>query len=122
MRTLDEVRPVLTEAWKKRELVNRMQARADEFAARLRKGESLDAVAQAAGVAVTQVPGIDKQNARQNQTLSQDMLAKIFTSKPGDAFTAQFSRFALVVGKLEAVRAGDPARLAQLADQIRPQM
>ncbi len=122
MPALAEVRPVLAEAWKKRELVNRMQARADELAARVRKGESLQTVAQSAGVAASEVPGVDKQNARQNPLLSQDMLAKIFTSKPGDAFTAQFSRFAFVVGKLEAVHAGDPAVLARTAEQIRPQM
>jgi peptidyl-prolyl cis-trans isomerase D len=122
MPALAELRPQLADAWKKRELVSRMQTRADELAARVTKGESLDAVAKSAGQSVVQVPAIDKQNARQNQTMSQDMLAKIFTAKPGDAFTAQFSRFAFVVGKLESVKAGDPAQLAQTAEQIRPQM
>lgn len=122
MPALAEVRSQLADAWKKRELVNRMQARADELAARVRKGESLEAVAKSAGQSVVPVSGLDKQNARQNPTLSQDMLAKIFTAKPGDAFTAQFSRFAFVVGKLNAVRAGDPTTLAQTAEQIRPQM
>jgi peptidyl-prolyl cis-trans isomerase D len=122
MPSLAEVRPVLADAWKKRELVNRMQARADELAARVRKGESLDAVAKSAGQSVVQVPAIDKQNARRDQSLSQDMLGKIFTSKPGDAFTAQFSRFAFVVGRLNAVSAGDPVTLARTAEQIRPQM
>jgi len=122
MRTLAEVRGPLTDAWKKREIARAMQAKADQLAARLGKGESLQAVAKSAGVSVTEVPGIDKQNAQKDQTLSQDMLAKIFTAKPGDAFTAQFSRFAFVVGKLEAVHPGDPARLAAMAEQIRPQM
>jgi len=122
MPALAEVRATLADAWKKRELVSRMQARADELAARVTKGEALDAVAKSAGQAVVQVPGIDKQNARQNPTMSQDMLGKIFTAKPGDAFAAQFSRFAFVVGKLEAVHPGDPAALAATAEQIRPQM
>jgi peptidyl-prolyl cis-trans isomerase D len=122
MPALAEVRGPLADAWKKRELVNRMQARADELAARVRKGESLQAVAQSAGVTVSPLTGIDKQNARQNPLLSQDMLGKIFTAKPGEVFTAQFSRFAMVVGKLDAVHAGDPAVLARTAEQIRPQM
>jgi peptidyl-prolyl cis-trans isomerase D len=122
MPALAEVRAELAEAWKKRELVNRMQARADELAIRARKGESLDAVAKSAGVSLTRVPAIDKQNARQNQTLSQDMLAKIFTSKPGEVFTAQFSRFAFVVGRLDTVHPGDPTMLALMAERIRPQM
>ncbi|MFL5298241.1 MAG: SurA N-terminal domain-containing protein [Phenylobacterium sp.] len=122
MPALAEVRPMLADAWTKREIANRMQARTDELAARVRKGESLDAVAASVGQAASHVPGIDKQNAKQNQTLSQDMLGKIFTSKPGDAFTAQFSRFAFVVGKLEAVHTADPTTLARLVEQIRPQM
>lgn len=122
MPPLAEVRDKLAQAWTQREVANRMQARADELAARVRKGESLDAVASSAGSAASHVPGIDKQNARQNTTLSQDMLGKTFTSKPGDVFTAQFSRFAFVVGKLEGVHAGDPTAVAQMAQQIRPQM
>ena len=55
------------------------------------------------------VPGIDRQTASQNPTLSQDMLAKLFTRKPGDVFTAQNSHFGFVVGKLEAIHTGDPA-------------
>ena len=122
MPALAEIRDKLAQAWTQREIANRMQARADELAARARKGESLDAVASSAGAAVSHVPGLDKQNARENQTLSQDMLAKAFTSRPGDVFTAQFSRFAFVVGKLEGVHAGDPAAVAQMAQQVRPQM
>jgi peptidyl-prolyl cis-trans isomerase D len=119
---LAEVRPILEKAWTQRELATRMQAKADELAARVRKGESLDAVASAAGVAASHVPGIDKQSLQKNTTLSQDMAAKLFTSRPGDVFTAPFSHFAFVVGKLEGVHAGDVATIGQTVEQIRPQM
>jgi peptidyl-prolyl cis-trans isomerase D len=122
MRTLEEVRAPITQAWKQREVARAMQAKADQLAAQVTKGGDLAAVAKTAGVSVAEVPGVDKQNAGQNQTLSRDMLSKIFTAKPGEVFTAQFSRFAFVVGKLEAVHAGEPARLAAMAEQIRPQM
>lgn len=118
----DEIKPMLTRAWTQRELVRAMQAKADGLVARIKKGESLEAVAASAGSSVTQVPGIDRRNAGQNPTLSQDMLAKLFTSRPGEAFTAQNSHFGFVVGKLEAVHNGDPATLAQTAEQMRPQM
>jgi peptidyl-prolyl cis-trans isomerase D len=118
----DEVKPMLTRAWTQRELVRAMQAKADGLVARIKKGESLEAVAASAGSSVVQVPGIDRRNAGQNQTLSQDMLAKLFTSRPGDVFSAQNSHFGFVVGKLEAVHDGDPAALAQTAEQMRPQM
>ncbi len=122
MPALAEIRPMLANAWNQRELVKAMQARADGFVAMLKKGESLDAVAKAAGSTVTQAPGIDRQNAQQNTALSQDMLAKVFTSRPGDVFTAQNSHFGFVVGKLEAVHVGDAVTLARSAEQIRPQM
>jgi peptidyl-prolyl cis-trans isomerase D len=122
MPALAEIRPMLAQAWTQRELASRMQTRADELAARVRKGESLDVVASSAGSAVTHLPGIDKQNAGKNPTLSQDMMAKTFTSKPGDVFTAPFSRFAYVVGKLEGVHTADADTLARSTDQIRPQM
>ena len=71
---------------------------------------------------MTQVPGLDRQNVQQNTALSQDMLGKLFTSRTGDVFSAQNSHFGFVVGKLEAVHVGDPATLAQAAEQMRPQM
>ncbi|MGZ6040428.1 MAG: hypothetical protein ACXWKR_17295, partial [Phenylobacterium sp.] len=71
---------------------------------------------------VERVPGVSRQNAGQNPVLSQDMLAKAFTSRPGEPFSAQFSRFAFVVGKLEAIHTGDVATLAQMSEQVRPQM
>ena len=63
-----------------RETAKRMQARAAELAARVTKGESLDAVAASAGSTVTQSPGIDRQSVQQHTELSQDMLGKLFTS------------------------------------------
>ncbi|MFI4964647.1 MAG: peptidyl-prolyl cis-trans isomerase [Caulobacterales bacterium] len=117
-----EIKPLLARAWTQRELVKAMQARADTFAARLKKGESLQAVAAAAGSSVVEAPGLDRQSAQQNQTLSQDTLAKIFTAKPGDVFTAQANHFGLVVGKLEAIHTGDVTTLARAAEQLRPQM
>ena len=122
MPALAEIRPMLAQAWTQRELVSRMQVRADALAARVTKGESLEAVAASAGSSVVQMPGLDKQNAGKNPTLSRDMAGKIFTAKPGEVFTAPFSRFAFVVGKLEGVHAGDPDTLARATEQIRPQM
>ncbi|HEY0436225.1 MAG TPA: peptidyl-prolyl cis-trans isomerase, partial [Phenylobacterium sp.] len=122
MPALAEIRPMLAQAWTQRELASRMQAKADELAARVRKGESLDAVAASAGVSVSRDAGVSRQTVSKDTTLSQDMAAKLFTSKPGEVFTAPFSHFAFVVGKLEAVHAGDPALLAATVEQIRPQM
>lgn len=122
MPPLEELRPVLVRAWTQRELVKAMQAKADAIAAQVKKGETLEAAAAAAGSAVTHVPGIDRRSAQQNTALSQDMLAKLFNARPGDVFTAQNSHFGFVVGKLDAVHTGDATTLARAAEQIRPQM
>jgi peptidyl-prolyl cis-trans isomerase D len=122
MPALAEIRPVVAKAWTQRELVKAMQTKADALAERVKKGESLEAVAAAAGSSVTQSPGIDRQSVQQHTELSQDMLGKLFTSRPGDVFTAQNSHFGLVVGKLQAVHTGDVTMIARTAEQIRPQM
>ena len=122
MPPLEEIKPLLACAWTQRELMKAMQAKADGYAARIKKGETLQAVAASAGSSVSEVPGIDRRNASQNQTLSQDPPAKLFTSRPGDVFTAENNHFGFVVGKLEAVHAGDTTQLAQMVEQLRPQM
>ena len=117
-----EIRQRLAQAWTQRELAKAMQARSDALAARVKKGETLEAVAASAGSSVTRVPGLNRQTVQQNQTLSQDMVAKAFTSRPGDSFTAQSNHFGFVVGKLEAIHVGEPDIVARAAEQIRPQM
>jgi len=122
MPPLAEVKPQLTRVFMMREVAKRMQARADELSARVKKGESLDAVAASAGAGVTRVPGLSRQNAAQMQGMSQDILGKTFTSKQGDVFTAENNHFGFVVGKLEAVHAGEGPTLARMAEDMRPQM
>ena len=117
-----EIKPILVRAWTQRELVKAMQAKADALAARVKKGESLEAVAASAGSSLAQVPGIDRQSIQQHTELSQDMLGKLFTSRTGDVFTAQNSHFGFVVGKLMAVHTGDATMVARAGEQIRPQM
>lgn len=122
MQTLDEVRPKLVEAWTNREIARAMQAKADGFIDRIKKGESLDAVAKAAGSSVTRVAGLDRRTAQQNQTLSPDLLGHLFASKPGDVFAAQNTHPGFMVGKLEATHLPETINVAQAEEQIRPQM
>lgn len=119
---LAEVKPDLTRVWMMTEMLKRLQTRADEYAARLRKGESLETVAAAAGSKVARVAGIDRQNAAQNTALSRDALMKAFGAKPGEIFTAEGTQFGLIVGKLEAVRAPSGSTLARITEDARPQV
>lgn len=122
MPPLAEVKPQLVQVFTMRQIAKSMQARAEALAARVKKGESLEAVAASTGVSVSRSPGLSRQNAAQAPGMSQDILAKAFTSKQGDIFTAENNHFGFVVGKLEAVRPGEGPTLARMAEEMRPQM
>jgi peptidyl-prolyl cis-trans isomerase D len=119
---LADVKPQLTRVWMVRELVKRLQAKADELAARLNKGETLEAVAASAGSSVTRATSIDRQNAAENKALSRDALIKAFGAKQGEVFTAEGTQLGLVVAKLEAIRAPTGPTLARITEDSRPQM
>jgi peptidyl-prolyl cis-trans isomerase D len=119
---LEEVRDVLTAEWMRRDLVKRLQAKADEYAARVKKGESLEAVAAAAGSPVVKVPGMTRVTAGQIQTLPREAIYKAFGAKPGDIFTADGAPRGILVAKLEAARVGAGPNLGRLTEQSRQQM
>jgi len=118
---LAEIRPKLAQAWTMRELATRMSAKADELAARVKKGETLEAVAASVGAKVSRVPGLNRQNASQSPQAAQEILAQTFTGKQGDVFTARNGQ-GYVVGKIEAIRIADVPTMAQAVEQNRPQM
>ncbi|CAN7233136.1 SurA N-terminal domain-containing protein [Phenylobacterium sp. LjRoot225] len=122
MPPLAAIKPQLTQAWMMREVGKAMQAKAEALAARVRKGESLEAVAASSGAKLTRVPGVDRRTGPQNPLMSQEILGAVFGGKPGEVFTARGRGFDMAVGKVEATHVGDPAQLAQLTEQARPQM
>jgi peptidyl-prolyl cis-trans isomerase D len=71
---------------------------------------------------VVRAPGLSRQTAAQSQLLSRDGLAKAFAAKPGEVFTAEHTRFGLIVGRLESVATPPAAVLAPIAESVRPQM
>lgn len=119
---LAEVKPQLVRVWMTREMVKRLQTKADELAARVKKGETLEAVAASIGARVGHATSIDRQNAGQNKVLSRDALIKTFDAKSGEVYTAEAATFGLVVAKLEAIRAPTGTTLARITEESRPQM
>lgn len=119
---LADVKPQLTRFWMAREMMKRLQARADEFATRVRKGENLETVAAAAGAKVVRVTNLDRRSAAQSTQLSRDGLVKTFGAKPGEVFTAEHTQFGVIVAKLDAVRAPSGPTLARITEGVRPQM
>jgi peptidyl-prolyl cis-trans isomerase D len=119
---LAEVKPQLTQVWLQNEMTTRLQAKADQLVARVKKGESIEAVAKSAGSQVQRVPGISRENAQQHQGLGRDLLIATFGAKPGEAFTARAGQMAVVVAKLEAVHPGKVSDMARATQVMRQQI
>jgi peptidyl-prolyl cis-trans isomerase D len=117
MPPLAEIKPQLTAVWLGQEMGKRLKAKAEALAARVKKGESLEAVAASAQSQVQKVPGLTRQNAQQHMGLGREFLGAAFNAKPGEAFVARAGQQgeAFVVAKLEAVHAAPPAAVAQIA-------
>jgi peptidyl-prolyl cis-trans isomerase D len=118
---LAEVREQLARVWTMRETAKLMQAKADSLAERVRKGETLDAVASSAGAKLSRVAGVSRQTAQQNKEAPQEVLGNAFGAKAGEVFTAN-SPTGIAVGRLEGVHAGDGVNAARLTEMARPQM
>jgi len=120
---LAEIRPQLERVWMSRDLLKRLEERAKTFQARLKTGETLEAVATAAGAKVTRVVALDRQGAGENKALSRDALVKAFGAKPGGVFIASNTYPGLIVAKVENVHvtATNP-NLARMTEDTRPQL
>jgi len=113
--TVDEIRPQLVRAFIAREYERRLQAKAEELAGRLRKGEAIETVASAVGARVSRLAGIDRMNAeRQAQVVGAPFMQAALGAKAGDVFVAPAPGGGIIVAKVESVSAGEPQRLAQM--------
>jgi peptidyl-prolyl cis-trans isomerase D len=118
---LAEVRPELTQFYVQRKQLERMTQRAEALAERARKGEALSAIGASAGAAVQTAGGLDRLRAAQNQVLGQDILNQTFAAKAGTVFVARTPQFGMAVVKVDAVKPGPTAMIAQAtAMQERP--
>ncbi|WP_426011850.1 peptidyl-prolyl cis-trans isomerase [Caulobacter sp. DWR2-3-1b2] len=121
MPSLNEIRAPLTQQWMLKTLLERMKAKADQLGLRVKKGESMEAVAASAQSNVQRVPNITRENARQFQGLGRDLLIATFNAKPGEPFTSRAPQGDYLVAKVEAVRSGTVAQLARVTEAMRRQ-
>lgn len=123
MPPLAEIRGPLTQAWMQRQMQASLQAKAQELAARLKRGESLEAVAASAGGSPLQrAVGLTRRTAGQNTQVPPAILQEIFGARPGETFTAMGQGLAIAVGKLEAVRPPQISEAAEFTQAVRPQL
>ena len=120
--TLDEVRPQLTQLVVRQELIKALQDKADSLAARVTKGESIDAVAAAGGTSVKHAQGLNQAStAQQTQVFGQEFLQHLFLAKVGETFVAP-GPGGLLVGKLISIQPGAPGDVARGALVFRQQL
>lgn len=118
---LEEVRAPLTQLVMQQDLIKRLQAKAEELAARVRKGEAMDAVAASAGVSVQHVADLNRTNAAQRTDLGQELLGKMFEGKLKDVYTAGM-RTGIAVARITQVQNAAPADVGRVAEQGRPRL
>jgi peptidyl-prolyl cis-trans isomerase D len=81
--SLDKLRPRLTQAFIQREMSGRLTAKLDELQARVKKGETLEAVAKSVGSEVTHL-SINRNLVQQNRNMPPQLVQQIFAAKTGD--------------------------------------
>jgi peptidyl-prolyl cis-trans isomerase D len=84
--SLDTLRPRLTQFYLQREMSKRLDAKLNELAARVKKGESLDAVAKSVGATVAHL-SVTRNEAQQSRTLQPQQVQQIFAANAGDVIT-----------------------------------
>jgi peptidyl-prolyl cis-trans isomerase D len=119
VRALNEIRQPLTQFWINRELAQRMNARAEELAAKMRKGESLEAAAAEGHAQVGHIVALTRaalqQNPRLIQEYGQELAQKLFSAKAGDIVTGQTGQLPVMVARIDSV---NPAAQDQAARMI----
>jgi peptidyl-prolyl cis-trans isomerase D len=131
---LEKIRPMLEKYWTDRELQTRLKAKADEVAAQVRKGETLDAAAAAIGAKVQHETGMTREAAQAQGSplianLGAELVGETFDGKKGDILVAigpqpqdpkAPANPLLFVARIDNLGQGDVTQTAQLAVQGLP--
>jgi peptidyl-prolyl cis-trans isomerase D len=123
--SLDEIRPQLTQVYMQQQLMQKVSAKADGLVQRIKKGESLDAVAASAGAKVQHTPVLTRAKVQQDQQLQglgRDFLGRLFQAKAGDAFAATGVNYSMAVVKVTQVQPGSVQDVANEAVALQPQL
>jgi peptidyl-prolyl cis-trans isomerase D len=122
MPTVNEVRAPLTQSYIAREYEKRLKTLADQLAERVRKGESIDAVATSIGAPTGDLNGLSRMTAQgEVAKVGQAVLGAVIGAKANEVVVAP-GPGGMFVAKVGAVRNGDVTMLAQMTNQARDQI
>lgn len=108
--SLDDFRPQITQAYVVADVVKRMSDKAAELTARMRRGETMPAVAASVGATVQTAAAVTRDQA--GRQYSRDLLGKLFAAKPGEVLTGEDVKLGYVVAKLDQVSAPPAVAMA----------
>ena len=108
--TVDEVRPAATQILVLQTMGKKLQAKADELTAAIKKGQTMEQAAASVGAKLETTA--DVQRSAAGKQFSNDFMAKLFSSKRGDIFTGEDQKLGLVLGRLDKIGSGPVADLA----------
>ncbi len=117
------VRPALTQLYYQQALLTALQAQATAAQGEIQKGATFEAEAAKHHAQVGHQLGMQRIAAQQLQTeFGQGFLGAAFAAKPKDVFFAPSQeKGGLIVARVDAITAGDPAKIAQLIGALRGQ-
>ncbi len=114
---LEEIRPLLTRVVMQRDLATRLQAKAEAIAAQVKKGQTMEAAAAAAGATLGHGVGVQRQAA--GQTFSNELLSKVFQGQPNEVVTGPDVKLGFVVAKVQGAVPASGKDASQSAANLR---
>ena len=117
---MDQLRPFIMRTLMIQKMQDAVRARAAALEARVRKGETIEAVAASAGASVQKIAGLSRMNAQEQAALGRDFVGAAFGAKKGDIYAAATSG-GMAVATVTALRPGDVNQVAVAARQQQTQ-
>jgi peptidyl-prolyl cis-trans isomerase D len=106
---LEEVRSAATQRYMVQDIQKRLKAKADQLAAEIKKGKTLEAAA--AEVKASLSHGLDVRRDVQGDAYSRDLLTQVFTGKKGDVLVASAPQLGYVVARIDNISTGGAAEM-----------
>lgn len=120
---LAEIKADLTQAYLAQARDKALNAKAEELAGRLRKGETLEAVAASVGAKPNKADGVNRMNAQQqSQVLGGPLISGVLDGKKGDVIVVPATQPGVFIAKIENIRAAAPDQVARFVGQSRDQI
>ena len=101
---LDEVRTAATQIFMIQDVQKRLKAKAEQLAAEIKKGKTLEAAAAGVGAGVGH--GMDVHRDVQGEAFSRDLVGQVFSGKKGDVLVAEAPKLGYVVARIENISTG----------------